>query len=129
MMSTEEIDISNPEVTVKHMVEKVKSLKEDALKARELEEKFDEKINEIEAKYKSDVEQLKLKVSELEELVVKYKGLSDELLKLVDDLRERTTKTLSFFMVVVPKKLPTEVRSIYASQLQQVKEIWGVEHE
>jgi len=32
-------------------------------------------------------------------------------------------------MVVVPKKLPTEVRSIYASQLQQVKEIWGVEHE
>jgi hypothetical protein len=115
LMGAEDIDVRNPEATAQKMVGKLKAIKEKALKAEELE-----------AKAKTVEEEYKARLSALEEALRKYKEVIDEQGKIIEDLVERSKKTIAFFMVVLPEKLPMEVRHLYRKLASGVKTLWGV---
>jgi regulator of replication initiation timing len=108
LMSENEIDLSNPEVTVKNMVQKFKSLKEKAAR-----------VNEIEAKYKIEIESLKQVLSEYERLI-------DDQNKLIAETLNKARETINFFMVILPKQLPEDVKQTYIAYSKKLKEVWGV---
>jgi hypothetical protein len=115
LMGAEDVDVRNPEATAQKMVARLKAIKEKALKAEELE-----------AKAKMVEEEYKAKLSALEEALRKYREVIDEQGKLIEDLVERSKKTIAFFMVVLPEKLPMEVRPLYKKLASGVKTLWGV---
>jgi len=116
LMGAEDIDVRNPEATAQKMVSKLEAIKEKALRAEELE-----------AKAKTVEEEYKAKLSALEEALKKYREVIDEQSKIIEDLAERSKKTIAFFMVVLPEKLPPETRLLYKKLASEVKALWGVE--
>jgi hypothetical protein len=115
LMGADEVDVRNPEVTAQRMVSKLKAIKEKALRAEELE-----------AKVKTVEEEYKAKLSALEEALRRYKEVIEEQGKVIEDLAERSKKTIAFFMVVLPERLPPETRSLYRKLASEVKALWGV---
>jgi hypothetical protein len=106
LMAPSEIDLSNPEVTVKNMVQKFKALKDKAAR-----------VDDIEAKLKSENEALKQTLS-------KYRRLIDEQKKLIAEIFDKARETVNFFMIVLPKRLPEEVRGTYIAYSKKLEEIW-----
>jgi hypothetical protein len=114
MLGEGEIDLSNPEVMVKNMVAKFRLLKVRALKAEE-----------VEAKYRAELEALKQRVADLESLLGKYAEVIREQNKLIEDLAGKTKRTIAFFVVEVPNYLPEDARAPYRVLAAKVREIWG----
>lgn len=108
LLTPNEIDLSNPEVTVKNMVGKFEALREKATR-----------VAEIEAKLRSENEALKQVLSEYEKLI-------DDQNKLIAEMLDKTRKTINFFMIVLPKQLPEELRETYKIYLRKIRDVWGV---
>jgi len=136
MMSKEEIDIANPEVTARNMASKVLALKAEASRARELEDKLRaltgefearlrEEVSRVESKYAVEVEALKAKLREYEGVIATYdtvvRGLADALATLAGKA-ERTMRLVSRFIA----GLPEDVRGEYEVKVApRIREIWG----
>ena len=108
LLTPSEIDLSNPEATVKNMVGKFEVLRKKAARA-----------DEIEAKYKGEVEHLRQALRE-------YKEIIDEQNKLLAEVIDKFKKTINFFLIVLPKRLPEELRGTYRVYLPKLKEVLGV---
>jgi lipopolysaccharide biosynthesis regulator YciM len=108
LLTPNEIDLSNPEVTVKNMVGKFEALREKATRA-----------SEIEAKLRSENEALK-------QILREYERLIDEQNKLIAETLSKARETINFFMIVLPKQLPEELKQTYIAYSRKLKEVWGV---
>jgi hypothetical protein len=106
LLTPNEIDLSNPEVTVKNMVGKFEALREKPAR-----------VSEIEAKLKSENEALKQTLS-------KYEKLIDDQNKLLAEVLDKAKRTVNFFLIVLPKRLPEEVRETYKIYASKIREIW-----
>jgi len=132
MMSKEEIDIVNPEVTARNMASKVLALKAEAARARELEDKLRafearlrEEVSRVESKYATEVEALRAKLKEYEGVIATYdtivRGLADALATLAGKA-ERTMRLVSRFIA----GLPEGVREEYEVKVApRIREVWG----
>jgi uncharacterized coiled-coil protein SlyX len=114
MLSAGEIDLENPEMTARHMVSKFKAIREKA-----------QRVEEVEAEYKSKVEVLEQRVKALEEALKSYAEIVAEQNKLIQELADKAKKTIAFFVVYVPRYLPEEARELYRALASRVSEIWG----
>jgi hypothetical protein len=108
LLTPSEIDLSNPEVTVKNMVGKFEALREKAVR-----------VAEIEAKLKSENEALKRTLSEYEKLI-------DDQNKLIAEMLDKTKKTMNFFLIALPRQLPEELKGTYRAYVSRLKEVLGL---
>jgi uncharacterized coiled-coil protein SlyX len=115
MLRAEEIDLSNPEATAKHMVSKFKAIKEKV-----------QSVEEVEAKYAAELEVLKQRVAELERRVREYGDVIAEQNRIVGELAERVKRTIAFFVLEAPNYLPEDAKTQYRILASRaVREIWG----
>jgi hypothetical protein len=106
LMAPSEIDLSNPEVTVKNMVQKFKAIKDKAAR-----------VSEIEEKYKGEIEAYRQVLREYEKLI-------DEQNKLIAEILDKAKETINFFIIVLPKRLPQDLKETYSIYASKLWEIW-----
>jgi regulator of replication initiation timing len=126
LMNADEIDLKNPEVTARNMISKLKELKEAYLRIGRVEEE----VKNVESKYRSEIESLKLENAKLREIIGEYRRLVgetvEEMRKIMGDLGEKVKETYIFFTAVIPQSLPEDTRSTYKYiASSKLKQIWG----
>ena len=116
MLRSEEIDLSNPETTIRNIIIRFKAVKGSAAK-----------ISEIESKYISEIEALKKRIAELEDVLRKYEEIIDEQNKIIDYFTKKTKETMSYIVLHIPNYLPEDVGTQYKVLLSHIREIWSEE--
>jgi hypothetical protein len=121
MLSRDEIDMTNPDVTAKKIVSKYYAMREEVAKVEEIKQQ----IASVEQKYSSELEALRQKLSVLEELLRQYSEVIREQNKIIDELTDKAKRTMYLFLVEMPMYLPDNVRPRYKAVAGKIEEIWG----
>jgi len=116
MLSSDEVDLENPEATARAMVSKFKSIKQLAEERAKVVSEYEARIRELEAK-----------VAGYRELVEKYRKALEEAVGYLEDFKSKASRTINFLVVYVPQAFSGYERAKYLSMvIPHLREVWGL---
>jgi len=122
MLKDEEIDMRNPELTARRIIEKFRLLKQLAE-----DTKINEKINELKA-LENEKAKLQKEIAELQSIIKEYDNALVKITNFVQDLKKKMGDTLYFLITYVPIVLDEEDKARYFNMLfTKLKEIWNID--
>ena len=112
-LSSDEVDVEDPEATAKNIVRKLRMIKTSYERAKKLE---------------AEAERLRRENEELRELIDEYDEALETVKNFAEEMKKRVKEMLVFLVRTVPRALSGWDRAVYMHVVfPKIRELWGVE--